>query len=89
MVLNIGTISAWTLDRYQHSTPHDDDFFIGIERLCEIVEATYAQIMELKLEYRIQLFGARLINREEFYNLRILENNYFLVTGETFPDYRY
>lgn len=89
MVLNISTISAWALDRYQHSTPHDDDFIIGIERLCEIVEATYAQIMELKLEYRIQLFGARLINREEFYNLRIIENYYFLVTAEIFPDYRY
>ena len=86
---NINRIYALTLEMYQHSRPHDDDFFIGIERLCEIIEATYEQIMAVDLDYRIWFFGATLINGEELYNLRLIEDYYFLVTGEKLPDYRY
>ena len=89
MVSNISSMNAWTRDMYQHSTPHDDDIFIGIERLCEIMEATYEQIMAVDLYYRIWFFGARLVDGEVLYNLRIIENYYFLVTGENLPDYRY
>jgi len=46
-------------------------------------------VLANNLQYRILCLGARLFDGVELYNLRVLENYFFLDDGEPDYDYRY
>ena len=88
-IRNTSNIDGWILDMYHNPKPCLGNTYVTVEYVARFIGETVEQVLANNLQYRILCLGARLFDGVELYNLRVLENYFFLDDGEPDYDYRY